>query len=119
MRRSGVRTLHLLVAASEWVTGETGESSCVLTLLDIMPLKAAQARVEHMAKHDALTGLGNRSHFGICLAEALRLPERLRGAADRPGSLQGTPMTGTATRSATGCCGSRPSGWWLRSGRRT
>jgi diguanylate cyclase (GGDEF)-like protein len=61
---------HVLVCASDWLPPPPGSSSrsTVLTLLDITPL-AAQARAEHLAWHDALTGLGNRAQFQRALEE--------------------------------------------------
>ena len=60
-RRQGA---HVLVCASDWLLAPSGGGrSTVLTLLDITPLKAAQARVEHLAWHDTLTGLCNRAGF--------------------------------------------------------
>ena len=55
--------MRLLVAASPWISGTNGETGCVLSLLDVTPLKAAQARIEHLAEHDSLTGLCNRATF--------------------------------------------------------
>ncbi len=65
---------HVLVCASEWLPPLAGGSgrSTVVTLLDITPLKAAQARAEHLAWHDALTGLGNRAQFQRALEEVTR-----------------------------------------------
>ena len=62
---------HVLVCASGWLPTPAGGTSrsAVLTLLDITPLKAAQARAEHLAWHDALTGLGNRAQFQRALEE--------------------------------------------------
>ncbi|MDB5375983.1 MAG: hypothetical protein JWR00_429 [Rubritepida sp.] len=55
--------LRLLVAASPWIRSEEGAMGCVLSLLDMTPLKAAQERLEHLAEHDPLTGLANRATF--------------------------------------------------------
>ncbi|MDB5411972.1 MAG: hypothetical protein JWR10_307 [Rubritepida sp.] len=55
--------LRLLVAASPWTPSEDGKPGCVLSLLDMTPLKAAQERIEHLAEHDPLTGLSNRASF--------------------------------------------------------
>lgn len=59
----------VLVCASGWLPLAGGEGrGAVLTLLDITPLKAAQAHAEHLAWHDPLTGLGNRAQFQQALA---------------------------------------------------
>ncbi|WP_431284132.1 putative bifunctional diguanylate cyclase/phosphodiesterase [Humitalea sp. 24SJ18S-53] len=58
---------RLLIAASPWL----GDGDrCVLTVIDITPLKQAQAQAEHLAEHDPLTGLANRARFRAAL-EAL------------------------------------------------
>lgn len=43
--------------------GGWGQGDCLLTLQDITPLRTAQARTEHLAEHDPLTGLTNRAQF--------------------------------------------------------
>jgi len=67
--------LRLLVAASPWLRSEAGARGCVLSLLDMTPLKAAQARIQHLAEHDPLTGLANRASFHAGL-EAMVLDPR-------------------------------------------
>ena len=42
--------------------------------LDISAAKAAQAQITHLARHDPLTGLGNRAAFQAALAEAASDP---------------------------------------------
>lgn len=61
----------VLVAATAWLKDRAGHPACVATIVDITELKAAQARVEHLATHDALTGLGNRTRFAQALRSAL------------------------------------------------
>jgi len=58
---------RLLVTASPWVGGEHGQPSCVLSLLDVTPLKAAQERIEELIERDPLTGLANRTTFRAAL----------------------------------------------------
>lgn len=67
---------RLLVAASPWLLGG---DSVVLTIIDITPLKRAQAQAEHLAEHDPLTGLANRARFRAAL-EAIAL-EGVEGGA--------------------------------------
>lgn len=65
----GARTLRTRVAASE---SKAGQSSYVLMIAeDVTDELAAQAKIHHMAHHDALTGLANRTLFGERLQEAL------------------------------------------------
>jgi diguanylate cyclase (GGDEF)-like protein len=58
---------RLLVTASPWVGGDHGQPSCVLSLLDVTPLKAAQERIEELIERDPLTGLANRATFRAAL----------------------------------------------------
>ena len=53
---------------SPWVGDAEGHSSCVLTLTDVTAMRDAQARVEHMAHHDPLTDLGNRTVFNAAMS---------------------------------------------------
>ncbi len=63
--------VFVLVCVSDWLpAGADGHRSAVLTLLDITPLKAVQAKVERLAWHDPLTALGNRAFFQRALANA-------------------------------------------------
>ena len=52
---------------SPWVDDAEGHSSCVLTLTDVTAMRDAQAQVEHMAHHDPLTDLGNRTVFNAAM----------------------------------------------------
>jgi PAS domain-containing protein len=58
---------RLLISASPWVRDALGQPSCVLSLLDVTPLKAAQERIEQLIERDALTGLANRATFRAAL----------------------------------------------------
>ena len=72
---------HVLVTSTPWLPGKAGGSSCIATIVDITELKQAQARVEHLALHDTLTGLGNRARFSAALKRAIEL------ARDRDGTV--------------------------------
>ncbi len=50
----------------------------VAVLTDIHEAKANQRRLEHMARHDPLTGLANRAEFERHCAEAIAVAERER-----------------------------------------
>lgn len=65
------KAAHVLVCASGWLplAAPGGTRGTILTLLDISPLKAAQAHAEHLAWHDPLTGLGNRAQFQRALQD--------------------------------------------------
>ena len=65
---------RLLVSASPWMLGPDGRSGCVLSLLDITPLKAAQERIAHLAERDPMTGLANRATFRAGLDAMLADP---------------------------------------------
>lgn len=67
--------LRLLVAASPWIRSEDGALGCVLSLLDMTPLKAAQERIEHLAERDPLTGLANRASFHAGLEAMVQDPK--------------------------------------------
>ena len=60
---------------------------------DVTEQRAAQEHVRHMAYHDGLTGLANRTkleeHVTLALARARRARPRRRGALHRPRPLQG------------------------------
>jgi diguanylate cyclase (GGDEF)-like protein len=68
----GREALRLQVAASPWPL--EGGAGRLLTVLDVTPLRLAQAQVEHLAEHDALTGLGNREAFQAALSAMAGAP---------------------------------------------
>ncbi len=53
-----------------------GEPAQVLAVRDIRERRAAETRIRHLAHHDGLTGLANRTLFGEQFALALRLSQR-------------------------------------------
>jgi len=64
----------LSLSAVRDAAGNLSQSVCVFT--DISPIKHYQAQLEHLAHHDPLTGLANRTLLGIRLEHALRLAQR-------------------------------------------
>lgn len=68
----GREALRLQVVASSW-PAEAGAGR-LLTVLDVTPLRVAQARVEHLTEHDSLTGLANRDAFQAGLAAMANTP---------------------------------------------
>jgi diguanylate cyclase (GGDEF)-like protein/PAS domain S-box-containing protein len=53
----------------------------VAVFTDVHEAKANQRRLEHLARHDPLTGLANRAEFERCCSEAIAVAERERLAA--------------------------------------
>ena len=63
---------RILTTRNFSIPDETGEQRYLLSLAeDITERKEAQARIEHMAHHDALTNLPNRAAFAERLARAI------------------------------------------------
>jgi diguanylate cyclase (GGDEF)-like protein/PAS domain S-box-containing protein len=63
---------RILTTRNLSIPDETGEQRYLLSLAeDITERKEAQARIEHMAHHDALTNLPNRAAFAERLARAI------------------------------------------------
>jgi diguanylate cyclase (GGDEF)-like protein len=73
-RMAGGRTLLL---SSRRMEG----SGCVLLVQDMTERRAQQARIAHLAQHDALTGLPNRAHFLARIDQALARAQRGEGFA--------------------------------------
>jgi diguanylate cyclase (GGDEF)-like protein/PAS domain S-box-containing protein len=67
---------HLSISAIRDAEGQMVYYVAVLT--DIHEAKANQHRLEHMARHDPLTGLANRAEFERYCAEAIVVAERER-----------------------------------------
>ena len=58
-------------------SGERGQSlGCFCVTTDITEHKLAEARIQHVAHHDSLTGLPNRLLFNDRLAQSIRLARR-------------------------------------------
>lgn len=68
LHRPGGASRTLLVVASPWFADPAGGRSALLTFTDITSFKSAEAQVEHLARHDPLTGLANRDSFRAALA---------------------------------------------------
>jgi len=67
---------HLSISAIRNAEGQVVYYVAVCT--DIHEAKANQRRLEHLARHDALTGLVNRAEFERYCSEAIALAERER-----------------------------------------
>src|SRR3546814_7297937 len=70
---------HLSISAIRDADGHAVYYVAVLT--DIHEAKANQRRLEHMARHDPLTGLVNRAEFERYCTEAIAVAGRERLAA--------------------------------------
>lgn len=68
LQRPGEPARTLLVVASPWIADAAGGRSALLTFTDVTSLRSAEAQVEHLARHDPLTGLANRDSFRAALA---------------------------------------------------
>ena len=77
-------------------------------------LEQDRQRLRHQARHDALTGLGNRVLLGDTLRELLQARRRGTGRSSPWSSSTWTgsrsSTTGSATPSATTCCSRSPTG---------
>jgi diguanylate cyclase (GGDEF)-like protein/PAS domain S-box-containing protein len=73
MRRKDGRLIWIDLSGS--TTGPDSDES-IWTFVDITAMKQAQAQMEHLAFHDALTGLPNRRLLGDRLAQALAQARR-------------------------------------------
>ena len=64
-------------AAISVIRDESGAvSHYIANFTDISEKKAAEARISHLAHHDALTGLANRHNLGIRLAQSIATARR-------------------------------------------
>ena len=75
MRRKGGDKIWVDISGF-MVSPESGESMWMMT--DITALKAHQSQIEHLAFHDALTGLPNRRLLADRMAQGVVLCERLK-----------------------------------------
>jgi diguanylate cyclase (GGDEF)-like protein/PAS domain S-box-containing protein len=63
---------RLVTATRLPILGEDGEAQYLVSVIqDVTERKRAEARIAHMAHHDALTGLRNRAAFNECFEETL------------------------------------------------
>lgn len=69
--RSDDPTLWVTVHCSAFTDPTTGDLGLILHAEDSTAQHAAAASLNHLAHHDALTGLPNRRQFGMCLAKAV------------------------------------------------
>ena len=69
---------HVLVTSTPSIRARPADR-VIATIVDITELKQAQARVEHLAMHDTLTGLGNRARFSAALKRAIELARERDG----------------------------------------
>ena len=94
--------LRLLVAASSLPQPDGEAPGCLLSFHDVSALRAAQKRIEHLAEHDALTGLANRAALTCGLEAMANDPrggallmvdlDRLKSTNERHGHLVGDAM---------------------------
>ena len=74
--RSATRVLEQRGRSMRIVTQPTKSGGWVATFEDITEWERAQAQISHMARHDALTGLPNRTLFREELERGLKLAKR-------------------------------------------
>jgi diguanylate cyclase (GGDEF)-like protein/PAS domain S-box-containing protein len=74
--RSSGESCAVELSLSAWAAD--GQSQFVLVLRDITERKRSEARLEHRATHDPLTGLPNRAFFEDRLADELAAANRAR-----------------------------------------
>jgi diguanylate cyclase (GGDEF)-like protein/PAS domain S-box-containing protein len=68
---------HVVSCNGQPIIGQDGEQAgAVVAIHDITELKHAQAKLESLARHDALTGLPNRADLVIRIADAFARAER-------------------------------------------
>ncbi|WPB85095.1 putative bifunctional diguanylate cyclase/phosphodiesterase [Sediminicoccus rosea] len=98
---------RLRITASPWLSAQ-GLRGCILSVVDVTPLKAAQERIEHLVERDPLTGLINRGTFRAALQEMLAAEQRgvlvlvdldqFKAANDRHGQAMGDALLVEAGR---------------------
>lgn len=108
----GRHSRRLLVTASPWVRDTLGRPACVLSLLDVTPLRAAQERIEELSERDPLTGLANRATFRAALERMVADPkggvlllvdlDQFKAANDRHGQAVGDALLVEAARRLRG-----------------
>ncbi len=93
------RRLRVTASPWHWAGGLRG---CILSVLDVTPLKAAEERIEHLVERDPLTGLINRGTFLAALETMLAGQQRgvlvlvdldqFKAANDRHGQATGDAL---------------------------
>lgn len=75
-RRQTGETIWVALHCGYFSSPDAENRSLIMQVQDISARRLAEARLQHVAFHDGLTGLPNRSHFHDLLTQALRAAKR-------------------------------------------